>query len=319
MPSKRPNRVKLLLAGAAALFAAAGALAPAEGRAQSRSDSAITSVAFVNGEVITNFDVDQRARLLGAMGAPAEGRSFEAGLQAMIDDTLKRSAAASAGISVPAQQVDDSIDNFARSNNLSRADLDARMRRAGVAEESLRQFVETELLWNTLIRRDYGPRADVTDLDLDDEIEAEGLDKKITFELGEIAVPARGDDEAVLRQVESIAAQINSGADFAAMARKYSRSPTAPRGGRMGAVPEDRLPPQLVAELRELKPGQVTRPLGVRGGIALLTVFSMTETPVELTPEDRERIREQMRRQRLARYAEGRLQELRAEAYIDRR
>ncbi len=319
MPPKRLNRATLLLAGAAALCAATVALAPGEGRAQSRSDASISSVAFVNGDVITNFDVDQRARLLGAMGAPPQARTPDLALQAMIDDRLKRSAARSAGIAIPPEQIDEAMANFAGNNNLTVAQLEERMRRAGVADESLRQFVESEVLWNTLIRRDYGPRADVTDLDLEDEIEAEGLDKKLTFELGEIAIPSRGNEEAVIAQVERIAADINGGADFGAMARKYSRSPTAPRGGRMGAVPSDRLPPPLVAELRDLQPGHVTRPLSVPGGVALLTVFNVTETPIELSEQDRERIRERMRQQRLGRYGEGRLQELRADAYIDRR
>ena len=75
----------------------------------------------------------------------------------------------------------------------------------------------------------------------------------------------------------------------------------------------------LLAELNELEPGKVTRPLSVPNGVALLTVLSREETPIELTDEDRERIRAQLLERRLALYADGRLQELRADAFIDRK
>ncbi len=308
-----------LLRGAVAILAILALLAPMDARAQtSRAADAFSSVAFVDGSVITNYDVEQRARLLTMLGAPKEGLR-ERALEEMIDDTLKRKAASRAGIEISPEQMSEALENFARANNVTQAQLDARLRKAGVHPATLERYIETQLMWTSLIRRDYGPRAQVSDLELEDEIRSERLDAKVTLELGEIAIPYGKDPEAVRALIEDIAAQINAGADFAAMARKHSRSPTARRGGNMGKVPAERLPPPLLAELNELEPGKVTRPLSVPNGVALLTVLSREETPIELTDEDRERIRAQLLERRLALYADGRLQELRADAFIDRK
>ena len=63
-----------LLRGAVAILAILALLAPMDARAQtSRAADAFSSVAFVDGSVITNYDVEQRARLLTMLGAPKEG------------------------------------------------------------------------------------------------------------------------------------------------------------------------------------------------------------------------------------------------------
>lgn len=60
------------------------------------------------------------------------------------------------------------------------------------------------------------------------------------------------------------------GADFAALARKYSKGPTAEAGGDVGYVHPSDLDPAQADSIKALCPGCNTRPLGIRDGYMII-------------------------------------------------
>ncbi len=303
---------------AAALAAALPALAPAPAPAQTAPD-AFAPAAFVDGQAVTNFDVDQRARLLRFLGVAPDADASD-GLQAMIDDRLKRSAAREAGIQVSPQDVEAGLSRFAAAQGASSPQaLETRLRSAGVSLSAAREFVETEVMWTTLIRNRYMPRADISAAEVDEEIAAAGLDRTYSFDIGEIALVGRGDPDAVMADAQEMVAQLRAGADFAAVARSRSQSPSARQGGRIGWAPGDQIPRALRDILSGMNPGDVTDPLPVPNGVVVIKLFDQRSEQREISPEDRENLRAQILERRLSRLAEGRLQELRARAYVERR
>lgn len=297
---------------AAALGLAALAAAPAPGLAQ----DAFAPAAFVDGRAVTNFDVDQRLRLLRIAGIA--GADEEAALQSMIDDRLKRAAAEASGVSVEREDVDVGLSRFARSQGLDAGGLERRLRREGISLAVVREYIETEVLWSAVVRRDYGVSEEVTELELDDEIAANGLDRTVSYRLGEIAIPSAPDRAAASALAADVVAQVRAGGDFSALARRHSRSPSARNGGGIGTLPAERLPAGLANALASMSAGDVTEPFEVEAGFIILGLFERVEERRELSEADREAIRAQLLDRRLARRAEGRLSELRAEAYVDR-
>lgn len=313
--SRAGRRARALLAGLAGALALLAA-APQAG-AQTAPD-AFAAAAFVNGRAVTNFDVDQRQKLIAIAGAGANDR--ETALQSVIDDRLKRGAAEAAGIQIPPEEIEAALGRFAATLGVSGpAALEARLSRAGVSLPVAREFIETELMWSALVRRDFLPGVQVTEAEVDAQIEAAGLDKSVSYSMGEIAVPDEGDPVGKRDEVQKWVEELRAGADFEAMARARSRSRTAAQGGRIGWVPASELPGALSAILAQLPVGGVTDALTAQGAVVVLKVFDKREEPREMSPEDRERVRAQMLEQRLARQAEGRLQQLRARAYVERR
>jgi hypothetical protein len=70
-----------------------------------------------------------------------------------------------------------------------------------------------------------------------------------------------------------------------------------------------------------LRPGQVTRPLPISGGIALIQLVSVTQVRPDpnappATPEEREALREQLFTERINSFGQGYLQELLGDALI---
>jgi peptidyl-prolyl cis-trans isomerase SurA len=105
--------------------------------------------------------------------------------------------------------------------------------------------------------------------------------------------------------------------------RTYSRAPSAARGGEVGWVSTAQMPPDLAETLRDMSPGQVSRPFPVAGGISILKLMEKrvdnAGTIDASDPELRDRVRNRLSTQRTARFAEGLLQELRRDALIELR
>lgn len=301
-----------LLAGALAVCAAAASAQTAAPRAP----APFAPAAFVNDQVITAYDIDQRMRLMSMLGI---GPDRDAAVDNAIEDRLKRGAAKDAGVAVDRAQVDDALSRFAQSRGTDAAGIEAMLKKTGVSRMTLREFVETEVLWSTYVRRTFLTRATVSDLELEDELANSQRTVQTTFDLSEISMPFGRDKVATQNLAARLSREINQGADVAALARRHSRSPSAAKGGRVGPLQADRVPPTVRAALEPLSPGQATAPIEVPGGIVVLILNDRQDTRMELDAEGRERVRQLMLEERLTRLADGRLAELRARAFIDER
>jgi peptidyl-prolyl cis-trans isomerase SurA len=281
------------------------------------AQSAFSAAAFVNDAIITQYDVDQRAKLLTVAGAPKDDGLRALALRSLIDEKLKREAGKIEDVSAPQDAIDQAMETFARSLRVAPDKLEARLKSAGVSSGALRDFLETDVIWGGVIRKRYGSRANVTEADVDAEIAESGLTEKVTYNLGELSMPDGANPAANLAKARKIAAELRAGANFQDQARTHSRSPTREKGGVVGWVPADRLPPDIAKALEGLEAGGVTDPIKVRGGVAILTVFDKRVEEVTINGETREGIRRRLISQRLEGYANTYLEELRSVAYIE--
>lgn len=102
--------------------------------------------------------------------------------------------------------------------------------------------------------------------------------------------------------------ELAGGADFAELAGRLSRDPSASSGGYQGELSREDLPPAFVEVIFSLQPGEVSRIVPADYGFHIFQVIS--RSPAEVVPLDRARgeIRERLREQRadrlLARWVE---------------
>ena len=301
------------------ILAALSLGAPAPATAQTGQDS-FAVAAFVDGKAITNFDVDQRARLLVLAGL-SQRPNFEAGLQSMIDERIKRAAAEEDGARLRPGELDAGVARFASAAGAnSPAELQRVLRSNGLSPIIVQEYVETELLWTTVVRQRFGDQAVVTEEDVDDEIAFGGGGVRVSYDLGQIAIPAGRDRSVAELEAQQIVRDIRNGTlSFEEAARKHSRLPNRSKGGRAGWTPGSQFPPRVNDVLSSLAPGEPTDPLEVGAGYVILTAFDRREEKVEVTPEQREALRQRLLEDRLRLLADGRLQELRARVYVQRR
>lgn len=241
--------------------------------------------AIVNDKVISLYDVDQRVRLfMVTSGIPETPETIDRlrgqVLRSLIDEKLQMQEAGDAEISIPKEEVDDSIARLAQQGNMNLEEILKFLKDNDINESTLRSQIEAELAWSQYVRRRYGGRISVSETDIDEQYNRaiEAFDQP-RFLISEILLSFDGfGDQARIQQViEEIITQLKGGVDFGAIARQLSASATAARGGDVGWVYADQLDPNLRPVLDAMRPGQISNPVATPAGIYIIALRDRQE------------------------------------------
>ena len=297
----RLNSTRLLVAGAALLLAAGSGAVAQQGDDQqvtppanstealklpqnpelfgTAMPSVVKATAIVNGDVITQTDVDQRLSLLvlanGVQVPPDEvDRLRQQVLRNLIDETLEVQAAKQDKIVVKKSDIDRTLQRVAADAKQTPDQLAALLESHGSSIDSMRRQIEGEIAWQRLQRDKIEDSVSVGDDEvkavLDRMKAAKGTEE---YRVGEIFLSSTPATEAqTLQNANKILQQLKSGASFATYARQYSEASTAAVGGDLGWVRPEQLPQPLAAAIREMGPGTVSNPIPVPGGVSILAV-----------------------------------------------
>ncbi len=309
-------RLRLIAALAAACLAAAGAVA---------QETPFRPVATVNASIITAYDVDQRARILAALGAEAAPEDLaNLALDQMIEDRLKLQAAKQAGLEPTPEAVARGVQAFAAQLGTTPEAFRGRLEAAGVTDQAIEDLVAGQILWLDVVRERFRGRIELGEAEIDAEIALGRGSEDAAYRMQEIGLPfaADGRTEAETRALaDRLYRELAAGGDFAAAVERYSRAPSAARGGEVGWIPAADIPPGLLRIVAGLPEGGVTPPQSVQGGLSILRVAER-RVAGDVDPEDPE-LREQVRRdlvgRRLELLSQGLIQELRRDALIELR
>ena len=239
--------------------------------------SVVKATAIVNGDVITQTDVDQRLALLAiANGSEIPADQVDAlrqqVLRNLIDETLEIQAAKTEKIDVKTSDIDRTVERVAGNVKQTPAQMAKFLEANGSSIRSLRRQIEGEIAWQRLQRSKIEVSVG------DDEVKAV-LDKLTAskgteeYRVGEIflsATPAT--QQQTIANANKILDQLRNGASFAGYARQYSEASTAAVGGDLGWVRPEQLPAPLAETLRRMGPGNVSNPIPVPGGVSILAV-----------------------------------------------
>ena len=238
----------------------------------------ISIVATVNEHPITNYDVEQRAKFLEfatniRINDQNRDRVYEDALQLLIDDKLRLEEAKDM---IP--DVESSVLPEARNfmnQNFGNGDRSGTiiLREAGIDPMTVQQKYTSDLAWSSYISGRFQEKFSNIETMIDEELARMRLSaSKPQIQLGEIVLtPGQSRDltqtEALARE---IAAAVRKGASFAEIARQYSASGSASRGGNIGWVMVEKLPKAFRDELAGMKSGEVTDPILLDGAFYLL-------------------------------------------------
>lgn len=241
--------------------------------------SVVKATAIVNGEVITQTDVDQRLALLiiaNGEQPPAEEveRLRQQVLRNLIDETLQIQAATAEEIEIKKQDIDRTLERVAANLKQTPEQLAAFLTANGASIETMRRQIRGEIAWSRLqsakIESGISVGDDEVQAVLDRMNAAKGTDE---YHVGEIFLSAPGGNEAqAMASATQILQQLRSGASFTGYARQYSEASTAAVGGDLGWVRPEQLPDPLAAAVRTMAPGQISPPIAVPGGISIIAV-----------------------------------------------
>ena len=234
---------------------------------------------LVNNLIVTNFELDQRKRLLALFRTPGDLDAIAR--DALVDDRLRLGEAKRLGLSPAIEEVETGMEQFAQRANLSREEFIQAISGAGVAEESFRDFVRAGVAWRGVVRALFGPRAQVTEAEVDRALALASQSTGTTVRFAEIILPANNPAATARaeRLADQIKATVTTESGFSSFARRYSASPSRARGGVVpNAVPIGNLPPELATRILTLAPGEVSDPIPIPNAIALFQLRAINES-----------------------------------------
>jgi peptidyl-prolyl cis-trans isomerase SurA len=238
----------------------------------------VKATAIVNGEIITQTDIDQRVALLaiangGEIPADELERLRQQVLRNLIDETLQIQAAKAAEITVTEADIDKTVARVAGNVKQTPEQMADYLKANGSSIRSIRRQILGEISWRRLQSAKIESGISVGDEEVKAVIQRLEASKGTEeFRVGEIYLSMTPATEAQVRaNADRIMEQLRQGASFVGYARQFSEASTAAVGGDLGWVRPEQLPEQLSAVVRTMDPGQV-RLTPVQGGLSIVAV-----------------------------------------------
>lgn len=241
--------------------------------------------AIVNEDIITTFDVRQRAMLLLASSElePTRENQQRAQVQALrdlIDETLQLQEAARFDVEVTEQQIDEDIAELAAQAGASQSDLERQLLAAGIRPQTLRDQVRAEIAWRRVVNGLYGSRIRVSATEVEaTQARIAANAQRAQYQVSEIFLPAETPSEVAEARAngQALLEEMQRGAPFPLVARQFSAAASAAQGGDLGWVAAGELAPAIQTVLDILQPGQVSMPITTERGVYIIALRDRRE------------------------------------------
>lgn len=252
-------------------------------------------VAVVDREVITYGELQDRIKIVlsqlekqGAQRPPQEVLEKQV-LERLIGDRLQLQLAAQTGLRVDDSQLDKTVERIAEQNKLSIGEFRDTLEKDGISYYKFREDIRNEIILARLREREVENRINVTEAEIDNLLttQASRNDIQDEFELSHILVrtPEESAPEELQKQrnrAEEAMKRLQEGEDFAQVSARFSDTPNALEGGKLGWKTDSQIPKLFLDALKPLKPGEVTQILRSPNGFHILKLTNRRGASVPL-------------------------------------
>jgi peptidyl-prolyl cis-trans isomerase SurA len=285
------------------------------------SANAQSIVVMVNGDPITDYDIEQRSKLNFLSTHKQQTRQEV--LNDLIDERVKIKEGKKFGVEPSSSDVDQSFGGMASRMRLSPDQLAKSLESQGIRPETLKARIKAEIVWTSLVRGRYKERLQVGEKDVAAAVAAAGGDADQQGQAYEykmqpivLIVPkgaAQTAFEARHKEAESLRGRVQTCAE----ANSYFKSMQNAAIREIVVKTSADIPPNLRKLLDDTPIGHLTPPEMTKQGIEMVALCARTPTTVD-TPKKRE-IREKMYSEKYEATSKAYLQEVRKAAMIEYR
>jgi len=244
--------------------------------------------AVVNGKEISRTEVEKyyRSRVNAEGPAPSLEESLTLKLN-ILEDLINNEILLERAAKLNCIATDAAVeDKFTESKSpYTEEEFQKKLKDAGLTVEDLKADIRRQLSIQTLLNKEILSKITVTDQDVDDFYNKNRGQFDVAepqYHVAQIVITPHPDptvhnrknDKATteaeaIGKARAIEQKLAAGADFSQLAMDYSEDSTASTGGDLGFIPESALnqsDPLLKKEILAMKPGEVSPPIGVKGG-----------------------------------------------------
>eukprot|EP01035_Chromulina_nebulosa_P021045 gene21045-27271_t len=209
----------------------------------------------VNKDAITNGDIQKRLGLIlissnqsAEMSKTEMDELIQQIKEALIQEKLQRQIAAHLKVTVSKDELDQAITGIAKENNMTLEQLTTFFASKGVDIKTLRDRVESNILWIKSVRDGISAFINITDREVQNEARRlKQNEDKEQFEIAEIVLFVDSPEKRAHTQHEAanLHRQLTEGTPFSSLARNFSESPSGSQGGVVGWVTKEQLPDEV--------------------------------------------------------------------------
>jgi peptidyl-prolyl cis-trans isomerase SurA len=273
----------------------------------------------VNDSIITNYDINARAKLfqLQRMSAAA---AKEKAKQELIDEALQMQEAKRLNMIIAESEVDAAMGTIAQRSKLTTPRFEAALRQSGVDPQTLRERIRATLAWRNVIQAKFRATVNIREEDVvaamaDQGVGQEGENKVREYTLQQVVfiLPEKasgGQKAQKLREAEALRSRFTSCTSGLELTKGLTDVVVKDLGRRTATD----LPKPMVKTLDETNVGRLTQPEAGNDGVMMLAVCDKRDV-TGVTEEERS-IENELREEEGELLARSYIRDLRANATI---
>jgi len=248
-------------------------------------------VAIVETRTITRLELNNKKEkvkqsfLKQKVDFPSDKKITKLALDQLITEKLVFEFASNQGINVSPEQLNNVINNIAKSNNLSIEELVEQIESDGTSFSDFREDIRRQLIFDQVKKRRISINLKISEFEIDNFIELQKERAATQYNISHIFIEFIQDNETV--NIEKANLKLVKVIDelkknmFDAVAIKFSDGPLAKSGGLMGWKVADDLPDIFLEPIKSMKIGEVSTPINGDSGFHLLKLNDMKEFEME--------------------------------------
>lgn len=245
-------------------------------------------------------------------------------LDRLIDDELIAGQAAELRLSISPEQVDASIAEIKRQNNINDKQLADALRAQGMSMTAYRADLKRQLLRFRVINIAVGSKVNISDEDVrsyyNRHYKASGANVQVRASHIFLTIPD-GADAGVVAEKQALGSKLVERAaheDFAKLAREYSDdAATRAEGGDLGYFGKDMLPKTIEELVFNMKPGEIRGPVRADRGFHVIKLVDRKTTDAKPLADVDDDIRMQLRQKEMEKQTKSYLADLRKKTLVD--
>jgi len=281
-----------------------------------------TVAVMVNGEPITQYDIEQRSKLTFlTTHKPADRQQV---INELIDEKVKIKEGKKFGVDPSVSDIDQSYAAMSSRMRITPEQLTKSLEAQGIRPDTLKSRMKAEMVWSSLVRGRYKESLQVGEKDVaaavqvsgDGEVKQEGEAFEYKMQPIVLIVP-RGSAPAAIEARQKEAEALRNRVQTCAEANAFFKSMQNAAIRELVTKTSADIPPVLRELLDKTPIGHLTPPEVTKQGVEMVALCARNPTTVD-TPKKRE-IRDKMFAEKYEAKSKAYLQECRKAAMIEYR
>jgi peptidyl-prolyl cis-trans isomerase SurA len=249
-------------------------------------------VAIVETQTITNSELNKKKeqirKELSQQGKdiPSDKKIIKLSLDQLITEKLVLEYSLMQGITISEEQLNNVLNNIARSNNIEIEELIKEIEKDGSTYSNFRNEIRMQLLFDQVKKRIISANIKISEFEIDNFIELQKERTPTKYNYSHIFIEniKNEDDnievEKTKNKLKKVINQLKEN-NFYDVAIGYSDGPMAEKGGLMGSKIIDEIPDIFVESLKSINIGEVSKPIKSSGGFHFIKLNKIEEFEME--------------------------------------